>query len=160
MKQSQLSQKANDFFKSLTIIYFAMLMGPIIFLFLVLFLKLSGGQIITDKFSSSYGVMVFLISFISVNGGRYLYKRLVLQAQSKMNIGEKLNAYQTSVIINLAFIEGAVLFSIVVFFLTSQVYFLLFTLVLIMIFLTIKPTRQRAIKDLKINSEQMAKASF
>lgn len=142
------------------VIYFAMLMGQIVFLSLVLFLKSSRGQIITNKFSSSFGMAVFFISFICVIAGRYLYKRLVLQAKSKDSIIAKLNAYQVSVIVNLALIEGAVLFSIVVFLLTSQIYFLLATIILIIIFLTLKPTRQRAMEDLKIDSEQLDKAIF
>lgn len=160
MKQSRSIKNSNDFFKNITIIYFAMLMGQISFLAIALFLKFTGGQIVTDIFSTSFGIVVFLLSFICVIAGSYLYKRLILQAQSKVGIGEKLNAYQISVIVNLARIEGPVLFSIVVFLLTSQIYFLLFTLVLIIIFLTLRPSKQRAMEDLKIDSEQIDKASF
>lgn len=37
---------------------------------------------------------------------------------------------------------------------------LLFTLILIIIFLTLKPTKQRAMEDLKIDSEQIVKVTF
>ena len=65
-----------------------------------------------------------------------------------------MKVYYSANIIRLALVEGVALFSIVVVFISGEIYFLLFTLLLFLIFYTFKPSRERAISDLQLNLEE------
>jgi len=155
MKQSPLTQNSKTYFRNLTIIYFAMLCGQLAFVGVVLCLKLTSAQIVMNKLSFPFSFVLPVIAISCVIAGRLIYKHQIKLSQIKSEMIEKMQTYQSGIIIKLALIEGSSLFSIVVFLMTGEVFVLMFTLVLLLIFWTLKPSRQKAIEDLKLTPKEI-----
>lgn len=152
----QITQTSKTFFRTLTIIHIALLFGQLVFLSVALFLKLSSDTIITNGFSFPFSVVVPLLVIGCLVASKVVYAITTKQAQSKDGITDKMQIFYVATIIKLALLEGPSLFTIVVFLLTGEVYFLIFTLILVLTFIFSKPNREKAIADLKLNFEETA----
>ncbi|TLX76617.1 hypothetical protein E9993_06930 [Labilibacter sediminis] len=151
MRQAQTSK---IFFRTLTIIYSAMLLGQLAFISIVIFLKLPSGRIDASGFSFPFSVVLPFLTITCLIASSIVYRVLVKSAQLKEKLVDKMPIYQSALIVKLALIEGPSLFSVVIFLMTGQVYFLIFTLILLLIFITSKPGRQKAIDELKLDMSE------
>ncbi|MBK3519890.1 hypothetical protein [Carboxylicivirga marina] len=149
------SQNSKQFFRTLNLIHLAMLTGQLLFITVALHLKFSANAINTQELSFPFSLVVPLLTGICIVISKVLYTLLTKQTQTLSDIKDKMKLYMTSCIIQLALLEGAALFSVVVFMMTGEIYFLLFNLVLILFFWVAKPGREKAIIHLKLNNEEM-----
>ena len=131
-----------------------MLIGMVGFTAVVLFIKSGNGEINTHGLSFPFSIVVPVLAAIAIIVSKLMYSRLCKSAFTKVKLSDKMQVYYSANIIRLALVEGAALFSIVVVFISGEIYFLLFTLLLFLIFYTFKPSRERAISDLKLNPEE------
>ncbi len=106
-------------------IYFAILAGPILFLFIAL--------VITEGASSSafdiqepLNLALIIITLISIPMGSIISRRAFSAVKPEDDTRKKMAAFQSGMIIRLATYEGVELFSIVVFILTGNILVLLF----------------------------------
>ena len=152
----QITQNSKTFLRSLSIIHVALLFGQLVFLSIALFLKLSSDTIITNSFSFPFSIVVPLLVIGCLIASKVVYTIKTKQVQSKDGITDKMQIYYVATIIKLALLEGPSLFTIVVFLLTGEVYFSIFTLILVLAFIVSKPSREKAIVDLKLNFEETA----
>jgi hypothetical protein len=72
----------------------------------------------------------------------------------KKNLSDKLNAYRSVIIARGAFLEFPSLFAVIAFILTGEILFLGLTGSLIALFVFLRPTKERVIKDLQLSSEE------
>jgi len=95
-----------------------------------------------------YVVPLFAItSFIA---SVILFKLLVSKAAGKETLTEKVMAYQTALLVRFAILESASLFGLVVFFSTHNLFFLLVSIILMVYFLTLRPTKDKMDYDLNL----------
>ena len=95
-----------------------------------------------------YVVPLFAIaSFIA---SVILFKLLVSKAAGKETLTEKVMAYQTALLVRFALLEGASLFGLVVFFSTHNLLFLFVSVILMVYFLTLRPTKDKMDYDLNL----------
>lgn len=106
-------------------IYFAILAGPILFLFIAL--------VITEGASSSafdiqepLNLALIIITLMSIPMGSVISRRAFSAVKPEDDTRKKMAAFQSGMIIRLATYEGVELFSIVVFILTGNILVLLF----------------------------------
>jgi hypothetical protein len=153
MSQNQQTSKA--YFKNLNRIHLAMLGGMVLFVIVALYLELSqtGLHLDENKGAEIYFMIVAILTVSGILGSKLLYESLTKKAQKKEDIIEKMQAYQSAVIVRFAILEGATLFAIVVFLLASEMLVLAFAAVLLLFFVGAKPTKQKAITDLRLNKE-------
>lgn len=153
MSQNQQTSKA--YFKNLNLIHLAMLAGQILFVIVALYLELTQTGQHPDEIEGAeiYFMIVAILTVSGILGSKLLYESLTKNAQKKESIIEKMQAYQSALIVRLAILEGAILFAIVVFLLASEMLVLAFAAVLLLFFVGAKPTKQKAITDLRLNKE-------
>lgn len=151
-------QTSREYFKSLKIIYYALIAGQLFFASTSLYLQLSGNfdtevKDIRDVFL--YVVPLFVIA--GIFGSNYIFKIKIKAAKNKPNLMEKMFDYRGALIVRYALLEGPSFFCIVVYLMTGDIVFMGMFVLIIIIFLTINPSRHKAAKNLElnINDEQL-----
>lgn len=140
--------------KSLRIIYIALLAGQIIFFAIII--ALHAGNFISNNTDlvpvMNYAVpavLLFTILFSSGNYRKKLPKAVVIQG-----LTEKLEQYRKLCIIRYAFIEGGTIFSIIAYFLTGHSLTLACSIAGIVMFASLRPTKEKIIQELELSSEE------
>jgi len=150
MSIKQLTSK--EYFKTMQNIYFALIGAQVFFCILSLFLHYvsksdSGQQELRDIFIYIVPLIVFGGSFISY----YVFRSMLSASKSMKALTDKMIGYRYALIIRYAFLEGPSFFAIIVYFLTGDWLFLTMSALIILLFLTIKPTPEKAVKDLQLD---------
>ncbi len=100
-------------FRTIFLIYMALLLGQIVFCFIVLFLLTQPDRPPLED-SSAYPFLGLLVVFLSAGAAWFLNKlRIDSLAKLRANFGGKLLHYQTSVILRSAVVESGNLFCLV-----------------------------------------------
>ena len=138
-------------FKQLDVIYFALLAGQILF---------AGVSIFLNDFRMEMGIEnnIFLYIIPLMGFGVILLdgwiqgKRKEEAAKMETGLDEKIMHYRQTTLIRSALIEGVNLLAIVGYFLTSNLYLLVFLGLGLLLFLQVKPSKAHFIKLYKLAS--------
>jgi hypothetical protein len=84
----------------------------------------------------------------------FLFRKKMNGIQKLETIELKIQQYQTALIIFLASVEGAVLFSIVAYLLETDLVFVGFAVALLLLFLSQRPTPKKFADDLGLSKEE------
>lgn len=143
----------NGVVKGKKIIFFALLAGMLIFLFVALYLTYSHDNFVLYSFSAPLNYVAIFLSLWGIITGKIMFKKGLVKVKKEDNEQLKYQLYSSTYIIQLGLIEGPVLFTIVAFLVMGEIIFLGFTLLLIFYFLTLFPTEENVKKDLGIEEE-------
>ncbi len=136
---------------------------------LILFLGFLGGQIalmivsvilVDDAYihfeatGEFYFYAVPLVAVLCYFSGNFIYKQKLSPSNIKTSLKEKLTNFQTAALLRYAIIEVASLFGIVIFITTHNLYYLLIAMVMVLYFITLKPTKTLLEKDIPFTLEQ------
>lgn len=80
-----------------------------------------------------------------------LYKKAISSLVDKSSLKGKLTGFQTAFIMKLALLEAPSLLGMMAFFLTENLFYLIFVGVLMIYFFLERPTKARIINDLELN---------
>lgn len=141
-----------SFFKSLTIIHLALLIGQVLFGIIVYFLNKEIWQYHFPSSNHFFWVAMALV-FAALLGHKVFYKKGLEEVKSKKSLSEKLATFQSVCIVKYGLIEGASITCIVFASLTQNIYFLLISGFLLLYFVTLKPTKEKVINDLELSRE-------
>lgn len=150
MNQKQI---VEQFLRSITIIYFALLMGQILLVGTFTFLKLGLGITSTEDIGELKFIFQIIIPVGLIFGfgmGQFLMNKR-LPSIRQLSFTEKLNQYRSLLIIRCALLEGFILFAAVVYYLSDDYIFLGYVFLGVMGFLFLRPTRFKLQEDLEIN---------
>ncbi|HEY9113414.1 MAG TPA: hypothetical protein VIN10_01860 [Bacteroidales bacterium] len=153
MEPNQMTSKA--YFKALTIMYFALIAGLVFFGIVALFLVQSGQ--ISDTGDELRNIFLFVAPLFLVGGvfgSTIMFKKGLVEAKNKTELLEKLNFYRSALIVRYALLEGPAFFTTVVYLITGDLLFLGMTALIIVIFLIINPSPEKAINDLELSYEE------
>ncbi|MGB1247504.1 MAG: hypothetical protein ACPG4Z_01370 [Chitinophagales bacterium] len=140
-------------FLATQIIFFGLLMGVISFCGVTLF--------ITDSPYFSIETTLFtwisiIMSMGSITASAFFFRSLTNKLTKEDDLIEKLNTYRTAKIISWAFIEGVMLFNIVIFFVIENNYLYLCILgLLLFVFLTKAPLKSKLLTEAKLTEEEI-----
>jgi len=148
----------KQYFRILAIIHIALMIGVALFASIAYFMVSKGGfEPIDSDTSHALTLITPLLMLIGVLAGPFvrLYKinKLKLETDLKM----KLAGYRAATIIRLALLEGPALFTVIAFLLTGDTNFLLYTSFMLLLFAMIRPTMERAIKELNLDEREVLK---
>lgn len=142
--------KLAEQFKSVQIIFFALLIGQILFLFISVFLVQSGNV----KPNYDLFLILFIVDLMIITPaiviGPMIYRSFIERANSKKLLEEKFILYRQGVIIKLALVEAPTIFSIVSYLLTGSVIFLILAVGVLILFFFHKPTLEKFSEDFNI----------
>ena len=142
----------GSYLKLLTVIYSALFAGQLLFAVLVFMLK---NSTIID-FKNTRDPFLFVVPFMALGaiiGGNFLFKKTLTEATGKETLKQKLMVYQTAVIIKSALLEGPSWLGIFVYIQTSNFLYLIISGVLMLYFLTQRPTKDKIENDLNLSYE-------
>ena len=137
-----------ELLKNLSKIHVSMLIGQII-LILICF------NFPAQQTSFEGGVFVFPLFFAAAFGVPFLLQMQALKkAKMEINLKEKILSYRAVLIMRFAMIEAPFLFSIVINFVTGEKMLVALSIALSVYFYTLKPSRERIVKDLQLTSQE------
>ena len=81
-------------------------------------------------------------------------KSKINKIKQKTNLLEKLGDYRSAFIIKFALLEGPAFLSITVFLLTANKVYLVYILPIIILFIILRPTKDKIVVELELNKEE------
>jgi len=143
----------KQFIKSISIIYYAILFGPLGFL-LVQYFQVKETKL---EFTNTEDTFRYLVPIIAVLGyyfGKRLYDSKVKELKNKETLVEKLSMFQTGFVLKMTLLEGPALLGIVAFSQEGNLYFLIIAGILLLIIALQKPNKLNIQAVLNLSSEQ------
>lgn len=139
--------------RTLQIIHLAYCVGPLFFIAVVFFINYTNLHLSFEAISSDPLLIAApLMSIFSIVVSRIVFNSLLSKSNADLNssISNKLTQYQTAFIVKAAFLEGAALFNIVVFLMTSNLLTLLFAVACLIFLWFSRPTNEKVSDDLNL----------
>lgn len=153
MDQQNSALSPRGLFKTLTLLYFSFLTAQLLFAVMA---YLNQGSTYFDYTDTNdvfiYAVPVFAVASIVL--GIVLYGQQTSELGRKNSLKEKLVAYQSAVLIRMAFLEAASIFGIVAFILKGNLFSLLITGLVTLYFITLRPAKERAEDYLHLSHDE------
>jgi hypothetical protein len=156
-EQGSLSGSPKEQLRAVNILFNALVIGVVLFVGLTLIVIKWTGQFSefdegVDKILLVVMSLVSLTCLISaVSGYR---KRIAGIDNLVVDFNAKFNNYRSALIFYLALCEGAALFSVMGFLLTANYWCLVITFIMMAAMLFKRPTKQRVINDLQLNTQE------
>lgn len=150
----------TNFLKTLNALFTALLGGQLFFVAASAFVVFQDTYLttldISDQFSVILGVMVIAFILISSVSAEIVFRKKTEEAKRSSTLAGKLAGYRTAFIIKAAMFEAPVVFSLVAVIATRTILFYIPAIVMLLFFITIRPTREKVINDLSLDhKEQM-----
>jgi hypothetical protein len=146
-----ISQTSREYFKSLQIIFLALLAGQVIFAAVAYWLRSGQFVSVTEQLGSGF---IFIVPAFIAGGlaaGWLIFKSRIRAAAEKTSLMEKMSDYRAVLIIRFAFLEGPTMLAVVAYLITGNQWFLGMAVIVMLVFLFLRPSRTRAVKDLQLN---------
>lgn len=144
-----------SYVKILSFLHLGILATPLI-LAIFLYFQIQDTHL---SFSDSDDMFLAIVPIIAVGGvflSDFLFRKIVKSIPSSMGLKEKLARFQTACIISYALLEGAALFSIVIFYNTQNFAYLLIGLFLLFYLYLKRPTKDKVEHQLNLQGAQKA----
>jgi len=139
--------------KAMTVLFYALFAGVIIFLLIILgLLQLQIKFLEGDDIDKIFLIVALVIAVICLVSAVSVYNKRVSEiANSTLSLTEKLNSYRATLILYLALSEGPAMFSIICLLLTGNYWCMAVTAGMLIAMLFKKPSRQKLIDELQLD---------
>lgn len=147
-----IQQTSREYFRSLQIIYYSLIFSQLIFVFVTLYLNYN--QKIELSENDENDIFLYIVPAMVVGGliGSFLlFKNRLEASKREPDLINKMVNYRSALIVRYSFLEGPSLFAIVIYLISYNIFFLALSGFIIIIFLLIKPTKDKAINDLMLS---------
>lgn len=156
MNPPLVSQSPAAAVKTMKIIHGALLAGQVLFAGVA---YATGTKAIYFNARDTKDVFFFvapLLAFGGIVAGFFLFKQLIGRLTEKTDLQSKMTGYQTAFITRAALLEGPSLFNIVAFMLSGNLFYLLISVMLMLILLRSRPTASLIADDLQLGYDDKA----
>ena len=139
--------------KALSIIHAGLIIGVVLFLAVVYSITPQKG------FSISTDPLVIASIFLAVFGMAFsgkLFNIIISKISADSTLKQKIATYQTAYIARFALLEAPSLFSVVIYMLTGNLLVIAIVGVLLLFFISIRPTKSKVIGDLQLDYNEQA----
>lgn len=153
MQQDQ--KIGQGYFKALSILHLALVMGQVLFGAVAVFLRMSGG--FNTDMPELRDVFIYLVPVViiaAIIAGNTIFKSRLAAAKEKGSLTEKLNDYRAALIVRYALLEGPSLLAIIAYLLTGELLFICIAGMAIIIFFILRPSKERLVKDLDLSTAE------
>ena len=152
MEQQKIASK--QFFLTIRIIHFALIVGQLIFAGIFIFLVNNSYSPVIAEFDDVFLILTLLITFGALFGANAFYKSKLNAVLPEKTVIEKLQDYRVALIVKYGILEGAGFFSLVAYFITANHLLLIFPAVIIVAFLLNKPSTNSFIVDFDLSAAE------
>jgi hypothetical protein len=148
--------RAKDALRAITVFFYAMIVGMLMFTVIISVLSLLLGPPLPDQSEVRIFFMaVLVIAGISLLMAPRLYKKRITDALSQgMTLMDKLTIYRSALILYLALCEGAGIFAVIVYFLTGYRLLLIIIGVVLLAMLMKRPEKSKIFNELQLSSQE------
>ncbi|MCW5908220.1 MAG: hypothetical protein KIS94_10195 [Chitinophagales bacterium] len=148
---------SKAYFKSLALLHFALTMGQVIFLMVLVYLHTSLMPEQADKtFATVLMYFVPAVALLSFSTGSFIYRTKLTALKTVSSLSEKLTGYRLTMITRFALWEGASLFSLIAYQLTGNNLFTVITVVFVLLFIVVRPTPEKLVYELELSPDEKA----
>jgi len=152
-----LEKTSKQYFKELRVLHTALLIGQVAIAATLYYIV--HGEKLTWGFEAGdvYSYIVLGVMIFGLLASSFIYKKLLGKAKRMTHLEDKLGAYWGASIAKWALLEGPALIGIILFYLTSNLTFLLMAGVMIAYLATTGTSIEKAIEDLSLNREEQGR---
>lgn len=151
-------QTSKEYLNSLSILHLALMAGQLMFAGVAYFLHQSGGfESPASELSPILKVLVPIFTSSAIVGSYFLFNFKVNASREKKLLLDKLVDYRIALVLKLAVLEGASLFSTMSYLLTKDLLFLAMTALVVVIFVFQRPTLNNIVSSLQLSSQDKQK---
>ena len=141
---------------TINIIYFSLMIMMTLFGAVVFFLNSSGGIDSDPELTLLFRYVLCGLLPVGLGSGYFIFKQIVNSINSSLPIQEKLMKYQTAVLVRSACFEMPGLVGVVSALISGDNSFLLFTAIIIVLFLIVRPSTYTISSDLNLSQSERA----
>jgi len=155
MENNQSSVKG--YFKILSVIHLAMILGVVLFGLVVFFFVADFQQ--PDTRSEIAGILVYLVPALVLAGilaSNIIFRVKLNGVIESDDLKLKMTVYRESLIIRYALLEGPALFALAAIFITNNINFLVYAGLIVVLLAFKRPTKKSSIADLALSQQEMA----
>ncbi|MEO0895877.1 MAG: hypothetical protein AAFY71_05735 [Bacteroidota bacterium] len=146
----------KTYFSSLTILWFAFIMGQILFAGVAYYVGKTDG-LLGEEESTLENLFIYIVPAVAVSAigiSTFLHRNILGQAKNQTGLSGKMDKYRSAFIIKMALHEGPSLLSLVAFFLTGNMLFLAVSGVIILLQAVMRPSPEKAIEELQLVGDE------
>lgn len=150
MEQPNPSLNPQGLLRTLSILYFTFLSSQVLFA-LVAFIQQGDTYF---EFENSDDVYIYAVPVLAVAAfvsSMLVFREQISALSAKDTLKEKFMGYQSAYLVRMAFLEGACLFGIIAFILKGNLFSLVFSGLIVLYFLTLKPSKGKVEADLNLD---------
>jgi hypothetical protein len=145
-------QTPAAFFKTLPFMFLALLAGMV--LMGTIMYVMNPVTTYDLDFKNPFLAIMLIVMIAGVFGSNLLYNFHKNKIDLKDSVESKVARIQQAVIIRFAFVEAPALLGIVLYLKEANLIFLILSAMMILYFLTLKPSKEKIIDDMNLTSEQ------
>ena len=146
------SNNLNDQFKVTSSIFYALLMGQLLFFVIAFWFSQSEEFTPSKKPDEIFQIIVPVFGLAMMIFSRYLYNKNISSVDERAEAKVKITKYRTFKIIQWALVESASLFSLIALMITGNHLYSAVFIFLIGYFFLVKPSKESFASEMKLNS--------
>lgn len=139
---------------ALNMIYFSLITMMGLFALVVLYITASGDITPDPELTLIFRYVLFALLPIGLGAGYYIFKQWMQAITPTLSLREKLMKYQTAILIRSGCFEMPGLFGAVAALITGDISFLLFTAIVIVLFLLLRPSIYTITTDMNLTQRE------
>ncbi len=143
----------NGFIKTLSILHMSLIMGPVLFGTVIYFQTQNASLNFSDT-DDIYLIIVPIVAVSCIFLGNFIFKQSIRNIPKTIGLRQKLARFQTASIIKYALAEAPALFGVVAFMITGNMAYLTISVVLILYFFMLKPTKEKIERSLDLKGDE------
>lgn len=148
---------AIGYIRSLNYVHRAMIIGIVLFVIVILYLRSVGISPINTSFESTFKFLVPLSAVILIPLGYLFHNVRTQKSENQSKLSEKLQLYQTSLFVKFSLFELPALVALVAYLITGSSWHLIVGLIVFGIFLLNRPTTYNIMDELYLTDEEQYK---
>lgn len=150
------AQTSTQFFRTLTTIHLALLGGQLFFLGIAVMLVEGGDQEASQSLNQVLRLPMVMLVVLAVISSRLVFRAMLTKAVRSSSITEKIGKYRSAQVVRWALVEVPILFCGASFIISHDYWLMLIAGLGLVYFILQWPSRQRAIFDLQLSSQETA----
>ncbi len=138
---------SKQYFRSLTIVYFALIAGLVFFTVIAVFLNFQLSEFAknnNENFKQTMLIVSLIFAFSGIAVSLLIFRKKLEKVWQKNTLSDKLNEYRGALIAKYAALEVASMFAIVAFMLCGDFILIVIAVVLILYMTIQRPSKERA----------------
>ncbi|MDM8158344.1 hypothetical protein QUH73_00815 [Labilibaculum sp. K2S] len=151
-------QNFQQYQRRSTIIHVALLIGQVFFASFAVFINQTQGPLTGDDdvIRMTFMILVPIFFLVTFSIGKLVSNKKLKLAKEETELKTKMESYRVVNIIKYALLEGTVFFAIITYLLTGELLLLGFAVMIMLLFATYYPTKEKLVRELELNRAEQA----